>query len=401
MELFLAIVSLIVSIYALYKRKIDEICIKRRKRLYKVSLRDTYAWLCRYYIKTKDVTLYQCKLKNDYIIPFIVKKEWLHSIDLKSVNKPILKYSNLDNKSTLSDKQLDLIIDKKEHWGQTLFNGKTLCINKNTIDNETIFYTEVAYFDLAGCVIEYENETYKAINSHFSKTPLRDKFLSNIETIMDGTLSRRISLGGSVVTCMKRKEGPYNILLHKRSNNVITARGAKSIIPQFGFESINQREIDSFSEIKYPYVGLIFYNIIKEFVEELFNYEELIQNIGAKKIMGKFSEIEEIKILIDAYNKNQLKIIYLGHGFEMLIGTKILSFLLLIEDEDISEKLISNFDINWEIDNIRESIEMIELSKSGISLLDNYQKNGELTSSSSFALSRAFEWLSSNKYIII
>lgn len=399
-SLIIGTVSLLLSFWALYKDQIILYLKQRRKKNYEnIPLKDIYTWLCKYYNKKKGVVLYTCSINHDYIIPFIIKKEWLQTSDIKSIKAPFLKLSKLEKKSTLTRRQSRLIDEKISYWGQTLFNGKTLCICNNANDDDAIHYTEVSYFDLAGCIIEYENETFKAIRNPFSNTPLRDRYLVDIQSIMDGTVTRRISMGGSVVVCMRRSSGGYNILLHTRSNDVVTARGAKSIIPQFGFESISKKEKDLFSEEKYPNASIVVYNIIKEFVEELYNYEELIMNIGSKKTMGKFSDIEEVKLLLDLYSKDLMRIIYLGHGFEMLIGTKILSFLMIVEDEKISEQLISQFDFNWEIDESGECIEMIDLTKPGIKLLDNYQKNYELTSSSSFALSQALLWLKENNYL--
>jgi hypothetical protein len=326
-------------------------------------------------------------------IPFIVNNTRQDFIDLKTTTEPLIEPGH-KHKKTLTKQQKRLIKKRKNRTKQKIQNNKTLCLGEGIYNNK-IYYTECDYYDLAGCMLEYDRETYKAVNNRFAKTPLRDTFLATISKIKRSTKKRRISLGGSVATCFKSKEGTYKLLLHTRSKKVMTDRGKKTVVPQFGFEPLLDG-LDAFSEPLYEHNKLIVYNIIREFCEELYNREELVNNIKSGCTLDKFSDIPEVQnlkaLFEDKDNDKKLRIIFLGHGFEVVFGAKILCFLLLIDDQAALTRFYKQREKNWEINDLEE----IELNAEGISQLEEYQQNKALTPYASFTISRALEWLRGN-----
>ncbi len=392
-----SLVSIIIALFPIVSNKISNYNMQRKRRLFDYTKNeDVYRWLIQYYQRQKDVDLYECKFNSVFKVPFIVCKKWIVFQDVNQISSPLL--SKMQNHpSPVSQTHLELIEERKRLYNQRIFNGNTLCLKRANNDDTTsqcTGYTEAKYYNLAGCAFELENETYRAVRSKKKGTPLRDKFLSTPTAILNSTDNRFVSIGGAVVTCIKR-DGKWGLLLHRRSNKVVTAQGLKSVIPQFGFEEIMRKEERTFSDQAFGNQGLVIYNIIKEFAEELFGYEELISNINSQKNLWNLSDIPEIKEFLDLYKNKKIRIIYLGQGFEALIGTKMLSFLTLIEDEKFSKRIIDYHQLNWESDVIFEQndMEFIELSETGIRLLEEYQAQNLLTSVSSFAISRAIQWL--------
>jgi hypothetical protein len=93
--------------------------------------------------------------------------------------------------------------------------------------------------------------------------------------------------------------------------------------------------------------------------------------------------------------KNEtIKIIYLGNGFEMTYGARILSFLMFVPEKQDSENIIHQRVGNKEITKLR-LVDLKDFDKDNV-LIKN---KDEFTSYSAFTISRAIEWLKENKYL--
>ena len=69
----------------------------------------------------------------------------------------------------------------------------------------------------------------------------------------------------------------YDIAIQSRSAQVLTAPNAKAVIPNFG---LTDNELAGNKSA----LGILFYNLIKEYLEEMFNYEELIGDVMQRRV---------------------------------------------------------------------------------------------------------------------
>jgi hypothetical protein len=189
------------------------------------------------------------------------------------------------------------------------------------------------------------------------------------------------------------KEGEYKLLLHTRSDKVMTDRGKITVVPQFGFEPIPDGEaFGAFAESFYEHNKFIVYNIFREFCEELYGMEELVDSPKLGTTLVGFVERPEVQELKKYFEDGIIKIIFLGHGFEAAFGAKILCFLLVVDNIEAAKSIYKKRKTNWEINDLEE----IELTDEGIKKLDAYQQENKLTPYASFTISRALEWLRGN-----
>jgi hypothetical protein len=133
-----------------------------------IGAKKYYGWLMKYY--QKKVKIYKsCFNKEEKYIPFIIENEQQKPIDIKTMTEQLMMPGN-EHEPTLTKHQ-DRLIEKRKRAGQRIENKKTLCFSEGP-DNNKIYYTECDYYDLAGCMLEYDWETYNAVKWSVT-TPLR------------------------------------------------------------------------------------------------------------------------------------------------------------------------------------------------------------------------------------
>lgn len=343
-------------------------------------------WILKYYdIKGNSHDLYDCKIGTfETKIPFMTKSEW-----------ETIKLITLENSTFLSFAQSQepnfpinsSLLKSRMSFGQRLFNEPALYADRiETKDNNFIFHVKTCqYFQHATLLAGIEKETIEATKKNkFNKLPLREKGFPNAERAFQ--LPLKPCAIGCVCNLAFKKSSGIDLLIQTRSHETITGGGTKSGIPQFGLSPVVGNKIVD---------NLFIYNFIKEYCEELYNYDELIEMMSKKKPEPFwFYELPEARELLEAYNNGYFTLTFLGFGFDLHIGALTLCFLGVFENLEVSNKIRHKFEANWEVarghfDNV--AMEFVDIKSPK---LQEWLKNGKLYYSSAYCISKTLDILS-------
>ena len=182
-------------------------------------------------------------------------------------------------------------------------------------------------------------------------------------------------------------------MLHQRSSEVGTYPNAIAVAPNFGMEPIMHEAIPNLSFGNETGNDVFYYNYLKEYLEEFFNYQDLItQSTTTNPNPLWFFETDEAKNIMAGVVREDISFVYLGFGFDCLNGVPILSFLALVHDQRVIN------DIKEGIKKKRSSYEgilFIEPDKYGVSKLKEFLIEGKYHPGAAFTISRALEYLTS------
>lgn len=295
-------------------------------------------WLIRYYKENGNIgDLFDCRIKNFEIkIPFLTKREWQHSYLIPYEKDVLLKYTETAKQEFPVDVSL---IDKRKGLGQTLFDSPALYLDRIE-ENEASIVLHVKscdYFQLATSLIRLEEETFKAIRKGtFKRLPIRNSYISSVSQVQ--TLLRKPFSVGCAVALALRAEDSYELLIHTRSHATVTFGGSRAVIPNFGLAPIigGARMLAPDATLAPSVDGaksqsLLYYNFIKEFLEELYNYEELINLISSRKANPFwFYDLPEARKLRELIDQDVFSLEFLGFGFDALNGNAIIALLGMI-----------------------------------------------------------------------
>jgi hypothetical protein len=264
--------------------------------------------LVAYYInRGKTADLYSCRIGGyEERIPFLTRPEWTlggtFDESLVSVTSGPARFE------TDTD-----LINRRRALGQTLFNAPTIFIDRISNDHGVpkLHLQACQYFEMLTLLGKLEEETLRYVSSGGrARTPLRDRFwpdLATAQTLNAGP----VSLGCHVVLALRDGVG-YSLLMQERSDATITYGGAVSSIPVYGVSPIPGESVTN---------DLLEYNLLKEYGEELFSYEELIDEMARKGVDARwFYSLPEIAKIIAASAAGDVTKHILGMGFDALNG---------------------------------------------------------------------------------
>lgn len=386
----------------LYKKYMDRRNVSKineRKLLLENSER-IYNWLIKYYtIQGNQNDLYDCKIgRYEVKIPFITTKQWQNSFPILPKGNKLLHYSDTAKNTFHINTKL---INMRQQLGQRLTNQAALYLDRiESSEKKLALYVKSCnYFQIATSFIQLEEETFQAIQkNNYMNLPVRDAYISNAKQV-EQLLKKPFAIGCSFVFALKTKKS-YEIILHTRSLSTATFGSTKAATPNFGFMPVvgGHDNLDLFykynsSNKKNYEFDLIYYNLIKEYLEELYNYEELIDPMTDRKVdphwFYKLPEAMHLKKLID---KNKFKIEFLGFGFDALNGCSVIALLGKIDDDEYSEKLRNSFKLNWEFAEKDKylDIELIDIKSNE---LEKWLRESKYHTGAAFAISKAIQKL--------
>ncbi|MFX0141727.1 MAG: hypothetical protein ACFFDN_49270, partial [Candidatus Hodarchaeota archaeon] len=197
-------------------------------------------------------------------------------------------------------------------------------------------------------MISLENETIKSIKrDSFDKCKIRKKYFSTINGI-ENNIFIPMTIGCLVVFALKSNDG-YEIILQERSQKNLTSNAVTSIAPTFG--------LSPFIGKPAKYKGLLYYNFLREYLEELHCIREttdLIKEQSTCRSSEAFYEllynIEQAKRLIECADFN---LYYIGFGFNLTNGNSNIGLLAKLDDLSISQYIKRSIFTNWELDSVQ------------------------------------------------
>ena len=134
-------------------------------------------------------------------------------------------------------------------------------------------------------------------------------------------------------------------------------------------------------------LGILFYNLIKEYLEEMFNYEELIGDVMQRRVDPDwFLELPEARELLGLSQRGLFSVSYLGCGIDCLSGTTTIATLAAVEDQEYGRSIKKKMIANWEVDVPAMESPALQFVDMKDARLSNWLDRGEYQSSSAFAL---------------
>jgi hypothetical protein len=126
---------------------------------------------------------------------------------------------------------------------------------------------------------------------------------------------------GCVCVSLFEKNGDLLVASAKRSSEVLYASGLKSTLPTFGVEA------NTIGGERSRY-SLLFYNYLREFAEEFFDLEELIDTINARRIHPDWIlKLPAVETITHEVKKRRLITEYLGVAINPADGALVCAVL--------------------------------------------------------------------------
>ena len=371
-----------------YKKRTLYLQAKKKKERQLLLEGDrVYEWLIEYYRRSGNLDdLFDCKIGNFEIkIPFLTKEEWQYFEVIDPKNNGIVQYAETTNQRfQINEKS----IKSRVELGQRLFNEPTLYLDRLEESNEsvTLHVKGCQYFQIITSLIDLEEETFRAIkNNTYVDVPARDSYFSSV--IHAQKLARKPFSVGCVVVAAFKREDTYEIIMQTRSHSTVTFGGTKSGIPNFGLSPILGAQDNP---------NILLYNFIREYCEELFSYDELIELMNKKRVDPYwFYQLPEARELLLLLEDRKLLLEFLGFGFDGLNGTAIIALLAIIDDVEYSKRLKANLVANWEVAERTLEVIPIEFIDYKSLQLESWLRENRYHFGSAFAISRAIRRLES------
>ena len=333
-------------------------------------------WLVAYYGKNGT---YGCEISGRRaLIPFFFHPDWgfVEEFD------PATQRVTADNAAPPDPFAIDLSrIAMRQDQGQRIFDNATFyAANIETTDAFThVNVRPTSYFSVASNLIGLEEEVFRAVLKPGVRTPLRDRYLPNLSAAAQLTL-KPLSFGVNVGFVLVGSEH-RQILIQTRSRSTVTYGGAKALFPSFGLAPIG-RELMNGGD-------LIYLNFVKEYLEEFYDYEDLIDALSDRRADPLwFMELPEAAELDAAYHSGTLRIVLLGFGMDCLSGTTTISVLVELRDETLGRQIARRIVGNWEVAEstlASPGLELVELYSPGLGQL---LEQGAMHTGSAFTLAR-------------
>ncbi len=363
-------------------KKIRKKRILKRKRRNKELLKSgkVHRWAISYYEKNGNLDdLYMCRIgKVEKIIPFITCDKWTNISSLEEINFTFnISYE-------IRDFQVDeKMINEKKEAGEVVFDDPSIYLIsvEDSASGIVIKLGQCRYYEIVSSMNSLESETFRHTKKNkFENASNRSKYFRSM-TCSAKEKDRPFSVG---VVCLLHAtiNGIPCFLMQTRSNETATNPGFVSGVPSYGL-SPQPNTKDGLSMMKY--------NLIKEYLEEIFNRDDLIREYLKKNTSSDwlYSEPEAVDLL-EALAEGKVEINFLGFGFDTLNGTATFAIEIRIHEINAvpSLKSISG---NWETSEytIETRLPGLQWIPSDSDDIGNLLHEGKLHLGTSFALSQA------------
>lgn len=351
-----------------------------------------YDWIVDYYRDWPGTErLHSIRIgPKEMFIPFLTRPEWLVNYRIGEGPTPLLIPQNTDDRFPVDAAALR----RRERMGQRLFDDPALYFRGISTTGERLELQVGAcsYFEVASSLLALEDETFRQ-TSRLGRIR-RPRYREQRFGVDDGQFRGRpfsVAASVAVVLCFDESR---ELLLHSRSHETVTYGGMQAVIPYFGMVPIGGGAGRSGRTgwREGPHDRLVEANVIKEYCEELFSYDDLILDsqirvLGDQWLWAK-PQAQELRDLLD---EGGATLRCLGFGFDGLNGSATVSFMLLIEDVEASERIERTLSGNWEVAQRSRASESLRLVPVRCEVLDPLLEQRVFTYGSAFTVTRVLE----------
>jgi hypothetical protein len=264
--------------------------------------------------------------------------------------------------------------------GVRLFDGEFMWLKSTTMDAgdlQKLFVGRFNFYAYAALCFRLQRE----ISSRWRSPKMHNRFLSTFDSALASGLQPQ-AVGCMVATLLQGDDGLY-IPIAKRSAQVLNGPGTRALLPVFGMEC------NAIGGHASEY-GLTFYNFVREFSEEFFDLEELVNTMSSRRVDPDwiFQLPSAAKILREA-SEGRLRILRTGFGVNPNDGIFNCALIAHFSSPKFFKWLRAESKLNWESAPGATSLEFIRLDDRR---LDEWVDRREIDPSSVFALDLARQY---------
>lgn len=191
----------------------------------------------------------------------------------------------------------------------------------------------------------------------------------------------------AVTTCAFDMEQGRQLLLATRAHGTVNAMGTVGAIPTFGFEP---HEIDGMRS-KY---SAIFYNFVKEFLEEIYGQEELTRAATSESLdPDAIFQSRTARRLISEFEQGRAELRLLGCGVDVTDGGFVLALVAHFRSPEFYAYLRGSAKAGWEVERVDTERPLRFAPASAAGVIDAVS-NRSMSSSSIFGVDLALSHLS-------
>jgi hypothetical protein len=383
---------LLASLPALYKSSRHALNQAKTQRRRKIMMDGSVdRWLIEYYDR-RGVDLCYSEIGGfGRYIPVSTHTDWIFEREIEPNSEWLVRIGPEPVAPFPIDERL---LEARRRMGAVLFQSWRKSAYLDSVSNTPsvgILARPCEYFEIATALIALEEETFvnvlrsgRRFPPRRQQTPLRDRHLRGFPAPTT-RLNWPFSVGCHTVLLVEEGDNK-EILVQTRGETVITYPGAMAAIPNFGFEPNRYGQNPS----KY---GCVFYNFVREYLEELFDYEEIIGRTTWSHDPDWLFDLPEARALMRAHANSGFALSYLGSGIECLSGTMTIALVAVLRDSTAIQQLRRRLTPNYEValpTTSRTPVEFVRIADPRLAL---WHESGKFQPSSAFAIGLALKRL--------
>jgi hypothetical protein len=316
-------------------RIVKRTTLHKRRRISASGLlpRNTIA----YYKKRHHLgSLYKPRLiKNTTHIPILFEPGQTRMIPVQPQNETLFNCSGSWKTFPVNNRDIRWNMRR----GVRLFDGELLWVesaHQQLDGNLRLRLGRFNYFAYATLSLQLQREML----SRWRRPRLHDRFLTSFSSALGGPLQPQAV--GCVCATLFESEKQLYVAVAQRSPEVLNNPDVYSLLPAFGLES------NTIAGQASRY-GLTFYNLAREFCEEFFNMEELIEMSSARRADPDWIfQLAPAASFVEEADSGQLHVVRTGLAINPNDGSLNCALVAHFRSPEFFRQLRSQLRINWE-----------------------------------------------------
>jgi hypothetical protein len=313
----------------------------------------------------------------DQDLPILVHSALIFDVDVRQSTAMLVLRTPLIERLPVDER----VIERRREAGTELWNGDLIYAVGSDLSQSPpiIWLKRSTYF-------AYVTAVDRVVTALWARRPGRSQVLADYRSVAAalGSTQPRLWLSGAAVMLIDGEDSSPRVVIHRRSSRVVNAPGMRTVAPVFGCDAAMIG--DNLSAL-----GIALYNIAREYGEELFDKESIVQaNLDNWFHPDQIVDaVEEIRVFLDDFESGSVQVSVLGMCVNPKDCDLSLAFLVEIKRASKSWELLRRMRAGWEA-------EPGDLGDSAVAFLDlfdprldEWAAGGQLYPTSVFALDRA------------
>lgn len=272
------------------------------------------------------------------------------------------------------------LIRRSVRAGANIFDGEIVYVERVDVEAGTIKKIELrrcSFLAFASLSLQLQ----RVLRARWRRRTRHVQHFASFQTAISRPLQPQV-LGCTCVTLFEDGSEIFIALAH-RSREVMNESAVKSALPSFGVEpNIVGHERSSYS--------LIFYNYFKEFAEEFFDVEELVEAAKARRAHPDWIlQLPAVEAIAREARNGRLAMEYLGVAIGPADGAFKCALLVRFRSPAFYRKLERDLRANWESSHGEGNQPSVQFVPLFSPLIDEWADREEIGATSIFAIDMA------------